>query len=147
MLNDDRLGQILNEHVKLIKHGTSGGVCVQPQSILKAVRAAVTEAVKEAAAVERERPPMQLLALDLDGVLRFKANAIVRFLLDAGPFDMNQLALMNFEPEDREQFAQLIGYSLSGYGDLSYVSDGAYERAERAAGDVLARGEGNDAER
>jgi len=90
---------------------------------------------------------MQLLALDLDGVLRFKANAIVRFLLDAGPFDMNQLALMNFEPEDREQFAQLIGYSLSGYGDLSYVSDGAYERAERAAGDVLARGEGNDAER
>jgi len=29
----------------------------------------------------------------------------------------------DFSQEDREQFAQLIGYSLSGFGELSYVSD------------------------
>lgn len=46
-------------------------------------------------------------------MVRFKANAIVRHLLDAGPFDMNQLAMMKFPREDREQFAELIGYSLS----------------------------------
>lgn len=74
--------------------------------------------------------PIQPLALDEHGVMRFKANAIVRFLLDAGPFDMNQLACMPFAKEDREQFAQLIGYSLAGFGDLSYVTDETYERAE-----------------
>ena len=30
---------------------------------------------------------------------------------------------MPFTREDRQQFAQLIGYSESGYHDLSYVSD------------------------
>ena len=35
--------------------------------------------------------PMQPIELD-DGVIRFHKNAIVSFLLDAGPFDMNQLA-------------------------------------------------------
>jgi len=47
----------------------------------------------------------------------------VRFLLDMGPFDMNKLAIMDFSREDRIQFAQLIGYSQAGFGELSYVSD------------------------
>ena len=36
---------------------------------------------------------------------------------------INKLACMNFSNEDREQFAQLIGYSVSGICDLDYVSD------------------------
>lgn len=32
--------------------------------------------------------------------------------------------------EDREQFAQLIGYSLSGFADLSYVSNKTYNAAD-----------------
>ncbi len=64
--------------------------------------------------------PMQPLVLD-DGVVRFKSNAIVRFLLDHGGYDLNRLALLHFTDEDRAQFAQLIGYSVSGWGDLSYV--------------------------
>jgi hypothetical protein len=43
---------------------------------------------------------------------------------------MNSLAEHDFSPEDREQFAQLIGYSLSGFGELSYVSDETYAAAE-----------------
>ena len=75
-----------------------------------------------------DQHPVQPVLKDKHGYLRCKANPIVRFLLDAGPFDMNQLACMPFEDEDREQFAQLIGYSLSGLGELSYVSDETYER-------------------
>ena len=64
--------------------------------------------------------PMQPIVHDDDGERRFRENAIVRFLLDAGPFDLNQIALMPFSPEDRRQLAQLIGYSVSGYEELSY---------------------------
>lgn len=60
--------------------------------------------------------PMQNIVM-VDGVARFTENEIV-----AGQFDMNQIARMNFDDEDRAQFAQLIGYSVSGYGDLSYAS-------------------------
>jgi hypothetical protein len=85
---------------------------------------------KSAVTSDSTQHPVQPLQVDPDGVLRFKPNAIVRFLLDAGPFDMNKLALMPWSDEDRCQFAQLIGYSLSGYSDLSYVSDAEYARAE-----------------
>lgn len=59
---------------------------------------------------------------EVDGIPRYKKNAIVEFLLKNGGFDMNALAVMGFSSEDREQFAQLIGYSVSGFGDLSYAS-------------------------
>jgi hypothetical protein len=71
--------------------------------------------------------------VDKDGVIRFHKNAIVAFLLDAGPFDLNQLAMMPFSNEDREQFAMLIGYSVSGFGDLPYVSDDTHAEAQAAA--------------
>lgn len=73
--------------------------------------------------------PIQPLELDSRGVLRFKANAIVCHLLDHGGIDMNKLACMDFTREDREQFAQLIGYSHSGAADLSYVSDEVWTAA------------------
>ena len=75
--------------------------------------------------------PIQPLAKDAKGVLRFKENAIVRHLLDSHPAcDMNRLACLAFSDDDRQQFAQLIGYSLDGYGSLaSYVSDEAYAAA------------------
>lgn len=83
--------------------------------------------------------PDQPLYLDGHGVVRFRKNAIVEFLLDAGPFDMNQLAVMPFEADDRTQFAQLIGYSQSGFGELSYVSDEAYDRSEMAREVLMGR--------
>jgi hypothetical protein len=78
--------------------------------------------------------PVQPLVHDARGTLRFKQNAIVLFLLEAGPFDMNVLASMPFSIEDREQFAQLIGYSLDGFSELSYVTDETYERAANQEG-------------
>lgn len=74
--------------------------------------------------------PMQPIVIDHQGVVRFQHNALVRFLLDSGPFDMNQLAMLPFSNEDRMQFAQLIGYSVSGYGELSYASDTSVAQAD-----------------
>jgi hypothetical protein len=69
----------------------------------------------------------------MDGaVQRFQANPIVRYLLDSGDVDMNKLATMPFSDEDHAHFAQLIGYSVSGWGDLSYVSDAIWTEAHAA---------------
>lgn len=73
--------------------------------------------------------PIQPLVTSSGGVVRFKANAIVQYLLDNGPFDLNHLATQGFSNEDAEQFAQLIGYSLGGFSELSYVSNSTYESA------------------
>lgn len=75
--------------------------------------------------------PVQPLGEDGTGTIRFKENPIVTYLLQSGDTDMNKLALMPFSNEDRQQFAQLIGYSLGGYRELSYVTDAAYETAAR----------------
>lgn len=74
--------------------------------------------------------PIQPLYLDDRGTVRFKQNNIVRYLLDHGGFDLNKLAMMDFSQEDREQFAQLIGYSHSGYGGLGYVSNKVWTAAK-----------------
>jgi hypothetical protein len=73
---------------------------------------------------------MQEIYKDKNKVYRFRENAIVRYLLDAGPFDMNKLAIMPFKKEEREQFAQLIGYSVDGFAELSYVSKAAIKEAD-----------------
>jgi len=91
------------------------------------------------------KPPIQPIKVDqLDhNRARFQENKIVRYLLDQGPFDLNILARMDFSNEDREQFAQLIGYSLSGFAELSYVSDETLQAAtlmhEKGIGETEAR--------
>jgi len=40
---------------------------------------------------------------------------------------------MDFSDEDRMQFAQLIGYSVCGYRDLSYVTGKSGKRAAKIA--------------
>lgn len=79
-----------------------------------------------------------------DGVVRFQQNSIVRWLLDeAGKgrhVDLNRIAMEEFDDEDKRQFAQLIGYSVSGWGDLSYVQTdrAALDKADRIAAKVVA---------
>jgi len=82
--------------------------------------------------VAKKKHPTQPLVKDKFKVIRFKRNAIVEYLLDNGPYDMNHLATIPFSQEDREQFAQLIGYSLDGFGELSYVSKKTYEAAAKS---------------
>lgn len=86
----------------------------------------------------RKKHPAQPVVWD-GKVARFKANEIVRFLLDAGTHDMNTLAMMPFSREDREQFAQLIGYSVSGAGELSYMSRAVIAEADQEVEAMIAR--------
>lgn len=77
--------------------------------------------------------PIQPLEADGTHSFRFKKNQIVTYLLDHGGIDMNALAMLDFSVEDREQFAQLIGYSLVGFGGLSYVRTDTYAVAAAMA--------------
>lgn len=83
--------------------------------------------------VTRTLHPMQSLVLDDHGTIRFRENRIVGYLFAAGAIDLNKLALMPFSAEDRMQLAQLLGYSVGGYSELSYVSDESYYEADAAA--------------
>jgi len=80
---------------------------------------------------------MQPIAKDEHGTYRFKANAIVQYLLGNGGIDLNKLAILPFDKEDRMQFAQLIGYSVSGYGDLPYASKKSVEKADEIVAEML----------
>lgn len=81
--------------------------------------------------------PMQPIIRDHNKVIRFKSNAIVEALLEHAhkgkKLDLNDIAWMEFSQDDRCQFAQLIGYSLDGYHELSYVSDNHAKAASEAA--------------
>ena len=80
--------------------------------------------------MDEKKHPIQPLVTDDNGIIRFKCNAIVRYLLDYGGIDLNQISIKDFSREDREQFAQLIGYSHSGASDLDYMSHEVIEVAE-----------------
>jgi hypothetical protein len=101
--------------------------------------AAVSKVMRARARVKEEttmKHPMQAIERDSDGIARFKANAIVEYLLERVVelgVDMNTLARLDFAREDRAQFAQLIGYSVSGFGDLSYADEETVQAADAEA--------------
>lgn len=88
--------------------------------------------------------PTQPLEKDEHGVLRFKRNTIVAYIIDwcaskngtvgypevKGPApSLNEIAAMDFPRECRVQLAQLIGYSLAGFDELNYVTDADHDAA------------------
>jgi hypothetical protein len=93
-------------------------------------------------AKRKSKHPMQPVEKNSDGVIRFKPNKIAQFLLgwssDHG-MSLNDLARLPFDDEEREHFAQLIGYSVSGFGELSYVSKQAIAEADAKADEILKR--------
>ena len=91
--------------------------------------------------------PMQPIGYDTDGVIRFKANRIVLHLLDSAragkKCDLNDLAIMQelFSIDDWSQFYQLIGYSVSGFGEVQRADDNAVAAAEAIAEELHQRKE------
>jgi hypothetical protein len=65
--------------------------------------------------------PMQPIELDSHGVYRFRENEIVSYLIRNSNLGLNELVILHhqrpFHVKDWEQLLQLIGYSVSGYGD------------------------------
>ena len=69
----------------------------------------------------KRKHPIQPLVLTETGTIRFTENKIVSFLLDQYGPSLNELRARFYEPEhtaDYEQLMMLIGYSVSGFGDL-----------------------------
>jgi len=66
-----------------------------------------------------------------NGVVRFKANALVRHLLDSYPGGLDALIrkTVGYHDPDYVQLMQLIGYSICGYCDLDSPTDAEKERA------------------
>lgn len=89
--------------------------------------------------------PMQPIVIDPSGVVRFHRNRVVRFLLDESTagrtINLNLLSVMfqngGFSPDDWEQFLQLIGYSVSGFGELGTVRPETVEAADKIAAEIL----------
>lgn len=80
-----------------------------------------------------EEEPMQPVGVDPHGVHRFLENRIVRDVLECSRisgYGLNEIAVAGYTQTEQRQFAQLIGYSVSGYGDLSYVSEESCSRAD-----------------
>ena len=83
------------------------------------------------------RHPMQPIEKAADGVVRFKANAIVRWLIDTNRTNLNEITMQGFDADDMVQFWQQLGYSVSGYGDLSFIPKDVVRRADRKAERIL----------
>ena len=89
-----------------------------------------------------KRQPMQPVVVAADGTIRFKQNQIVSDMLELCQkhgLDLNEIAMRDYDKDDRSQLMQLIGYSVSGYGSLSCARAKhlmrADEKAESLAGD------------
>lgn len=66
---------------------------------------------------------MRPIIKDSRGVVRFKANAIVNWIVSSGRLNLNDIFLDGYSIEDIEEFWQLMGYSVSGYGELSFIRE------------------------
>lgn len=95
--------------------------------------------------------PTQPVVWDGQGVTRFRQNDIVEFLLWFASWrgmTLNEIAgvpnaigveVPTFSAEDWMQFQQLTGYSVSGWGSLSCVSNAAYRKAVAREATLLAK--------
>ena len=86
--------------------------------------------------------PMQPIFIAEDGVIRFKENRIVRDLVDLANkhgTTLNHIVAGEYSKDDYSQLMQLIGYSVSGYGDLSQSRRKHVKKADRIAAEMIAR--------
>ena len=89
--------------------------------------------------------PQQPIELDKHGTARFKRNNIIDWLFDEGKIDLNDISIAaqnnrkRFTKEDQMQLAQLLGYSVSGFGDLSYADPDVVEEADKQVEYLLRR--------
>jgi hypothetical protein len=73
---------------------------------------------------------MQEIEMDNEGIYRFKQNQILVDLLSSGLLDLNIIAATPYSNVDKMQLAQLLGYSVSGFGDLSFADTDIVETAD-----------------
>lgn len=87
----------------------------------------------------KPKHPMQPIIWK-NNIIRFKENKLVRMLLEHSSktgLDLNTLTEKTYyKPsykEDWNQFAQLIGYSVSGFSELNYANKNIIYEADKRA--------------
>ena len=88
------------------------------------------------------RHPMQPVVIFKESderIARFQQNKIIRWLCDSGKLDLNEIASMPFDEDDFMQIAMLLGYSVSGFGDLSYADPEFVARADQIVERLMER--------
>lgn len=92
--------------------------------------------------MSERKHPMQDIVMESDDVVRFRANKIIGWLMATGKIDLNEIAALAqhdlFDADDQMQLAQLLGYSVSGFGDLSYAADDVVAEADAKADALIA---------
>lgn len=90
------------------------------------------------------RQPRQPIGFGEDGVVRFKENQLVQLLLEESRrrgFGLNEIAKAVLTEKvsigDAIQFWQLLGYSVSGYGDLSFIPRAEIDQCDAIADAVF----------
>lgn len=94
---------------------------------------------------DNKNHPMQPVVIAKDKIICFKENPIIQWMLDMGRegkrFDLNTIAIVSsglgWKKEDHMQIAQMLGYSVSGYGDLSYASKKSIQEADALADKLI----------
>jgi hypothetical protein len=66
--------------------------------------------------------------IDEQGVQRFKENGVLKYLFDRGALDLNEIARIYhtkkpFSQRDYAELNMMLGYSVSGWCDLSAFQD------------------------
>jgi hypothetical protein len=83
---------------------------------------------------------MQPVVRAADGTIRFKQNQIIcdmQELCAKHGLDLNEIACRDYSKDDRSQLMQLIGYSVSGYGNLSCSRAKHVMRADEKAASMV----------
>lgn len=84
----------------------------------------------------KKRHPLQPIVWDGEGTVRFQENPIIRFLQEfaaskgMGLNELHMLRNSNWSKRDWSQFMQLLGYSVSGFGDLSFIPETDVHKAD-----------------
>jgi len=90
--------------------------------------------------------PQQPIGIAEDGVVRFKGNSIIEDLFQSRALDLNEIKRRvqtgDFPKEDYVQLTQLLGYSVSGWGDLSTSPPEMVTAADKEA-ERIRSGEGS----
>ncbi len=86
-----------------------------------------------------KKPPMQPIGFDDQGVARFRANDVVQWLWETGQIDLNRIRVERFNKYDVAQFWQMLGYSVSAYGELSFIPKAVVEEADAKVEALIAK--------
>jgi len=91
---------------------------------------------------KQRRPPMQPIYVDGDNIVRFRANAIVRWLVDSGRVDLNDVTknMDSMNRYDIAQFWQMLGTSVSAFCGYDFVPRSVVKRADAKMDALLGGG-------